>query len=178
MMVFWKHGYEATGVAQLCEAMGISKQSLYDWAGDKRGLYLMALERYYQNRVCGLGQHLSEEGSPLKNLIHCLDAIVAYAKQPNCIGCLLTNSQNEFGTSDAELGKLTASVESYIVAAFRDVLERAQAANEIPKDIDCEAMATALAVIRNGLMLAGRAGQPASFMDQTIQTVKTMLRIT
>jgi len=177
MMVFWQHGYEATGVAQLCEAMGIAKQSMYDWVGDKRGLYLLAVERYYQERICGLGKMLSLEGSPIGNLWHCLHAMADYAKAPDCIGCLVTNAQSEFGTTDEELAKLTARVEAYIVDAFAGVLERAKAAHEISAGIDCRAMGSALAVVRNGLMVAGRAGQSVESIDQTITMIDTMLKV-
>ena len=30
MEVFWEHGYEAAGMAELTERMGIGRQSLYD----------------------------------------------------------------------------------------------------------------------------------------------------
>ncbi len=176
MLVFWEHGYEATGVAQLCDAMGIAKQSMYDWVGDKRGLYLLVIERYYQSRVCGLGDHLRAPGSPLANLRHCLGAMAEYAKSPECLGCLLTNARSEFGTTDEEVGALTARVEAYIVEAFRDVLERAKAAGELPAHADCSAMASAISVIRNGLMVAGRAGQSSESIDQTLLMVERMLK--
>ncbi|MEM1167237.1 MAG: TetR/AcrR family transcriptional regulator [Planctomycetota bacterium] len=176
MLVFWEHGYEATGVAQLCGAMGIAKQSMYDWVGDKRGLYLMAIERYYQKYLCGLSDMLKLEGSPLGNLRHCLGAMAEYAKQPKCHGCLVTNAQSEFGTTDEELARVTARIEAFIVEAFRDVLERAQRAGEISAGVDCRAMASALAVVRNGMMVAGRAGQSHESIDQTIAMVESMLK--
>jgi AcrR family transcriptional regulator len=46
MPVFWRDGYDGASVAELAEAMGISKPSLYAAFGDKEGLFLRVLERY------------------------------------------------------------------------------------------------------------------------------------
>jgi AcrR family transcriptional regulator len=46
MLLFWRHGYEATSVAELTAAMGITPPSLYAAFGDKQGLFLAAVRRY------------------------------------------------------------------------------------------------------------------------------------
>lgn len=44
--VFWRRGYSGAGIAELTVAMGISPPSLYAAFIDKRGLFLVALDRY------------------------------------------------------------------------------------------------------------------------------------
>ena len=46
MTVFWSKGYEAASLADLTEAMGISRPSLYAAYGNKEELFRKALERY------------------------------------------------------------------------------------------------------------------------------------
>jgi TetR/AcrR family transcriptional regulator, copper-responsive repressor len=46
MRVFWARGYEATGVDDLADAMGISMSTFYASFGDKETLFKAALERY------------------------------------------------------------------------------------------------------------------------------------
>jgi len=44
--VFASHGFEGASTETLLNGMGISRQSMYDTFGDKRRLYLEALQRY------------------------------------------------------------------------------------------------------------------------------------
>ena len=48
MAVFWRRGYEGTSVRDLVEHMGINRGSLYDTFGDKRTLFLAAVDRYLE----------------------------------------------------------------------------------------------------------------------------------
>jgi AcrR family transcriptional regulator len=49
--IFCDHGYEGTSTEVLLGKMGIGRQSLYDTFGDKRRLYLEALQRYAEGNV-------------------------------------------------------------------------------------------------------------------------------
>lgn len=44
--VFWRLGYEGASLAELTQAMGINKPSLYHVFGSKEELFIRALERY------------------------------------------------------------------------------------------------------------------------------------
>ncbi len=44
--MFWRRGFSATSMADLCEAMGISAPSLYAAFGSKEDLYEAALKHY------------------------------------------------------------------------------------------------------------------------------------
>ena len=46
MCAFWKKGYASTSISDLTKAMGINKFSLYSTFGDKRAVFLAALDRY------------------------------------------------------------------------------------------------------------------------------------
>ena len=46
MRLFWQHGFEATSIAELTQAMGITPPSLYAAFGDKRGLFREAVALY------------------------------------------------------------------------------------------------------------------------------------
>ena len=55
--LFWTKGYEETSMRDLEEGLGVGRQSLYSTFGDKRDLFLAALDRYaalQQERIAPL----------------------------------------------------------------------------------------------------------------------------
>lgn len=56
MRLFWAQGYDATGVADLTKAMGITPPSLYSAFGGKQELFRRAVDRY----VAGPAHHLAD----------------------------------------------------------------------------------------------------------------------
>ena len=61
---FWDRGYETTSIRDLTERMGISAPSLYNAFGDKRQLFVLALERYADCRMRERIRRLEEICSP------------------------------------------------------------------------------------------------------------------
>jgi AcrR family transcriptional regulator len=51
MLLFWRHGYEATSLADLTAAMGVTPPSIYAAFGDKKGLFRAAVQRYLSGPV-------------------------------------------------------------------------------------------------------------------------------
>ena len=59
--LFWSRGYEATSVSDLTEAMGITPPSLYSAFGDKKRLFLEAVDRYQAGPGAFAQRALAEE---------------------------------------------------------------------------------------------------------------------
>src|ERR1700761_713837 len=51
MLLFWRHGYEATSLSDLRSAMGVTQPSIYTAFGDKKQLFLEAVRRYLSGPV-------------------------------------------------------------------------------------------------------------------------------
>src|SRR5512139_3231149 len=64
MGVFWRKGFDATGVADLEAATGLGRQSLYGAFGDKRALFAQVVDFYFARVLKpGLVDVLDAEGS-------------------------------------------------------------------------------------------------------------------
>src|SRR6202142_1168580 len=48
MLLFWRKGFAATSMNDLCDAMGVRSPSLYAAFGSKEALYLEAIEHYVE----------------------------------------------------------------------------------------------------------------------------------
>lgn len=68
--LFRERGFDGTSVPELTERLGICRQSLYTAFGDKRGLYLRALERWGEREVDPKLALLGAHGSPPRERAH------------------------------------------------------------------------------------------------------------
>src|SRR5580698_2027100 len=84
--VFADHGFGGTSTDALLKAMGISRQSMYDTFGDKRRLYLEALQRYSAGSVSEIIRSLNTGPSPLKGLEAALERVIAEGKASGEVG--------------------------------------------------------------------------------------------
>src|SRR3954467_5082431 len=104
MFLFWHKGYEATGLADLEQATGLGRQSLYGAFGDKRALFLRIVERYFERIIKPyLLDVLDAPGSARANLERVFEQWEATAVAPDFQGCLVGNSVPEFGAKDSEM---------------------------------------------------------------------------
>src|SRR6266576_6130921 len=51
MLLFWRHGYEATSLSDLTAVMGVTPPSIYTAFGDKKRLFREAVDRYLSGPV-------------------------------------------------------------------------------------------------------------------------------
>ena len=63
--VFCRQGFAATSTDDLMRVMDVGRQSMYDTFGDKRALFLKALEMYVRESVHSINVELDRSGSAL-----------------------------------------------------------------------------------------------------------------
>ena len=89
--VFWNYGYEGTSYADLIDASGLHKGSLYAAFGDKRALYIEALRHYDEQEIAQAVDLLTKgQGARIESLFNAvIDAVKIYK---DLRGCLLCNA--------------------------------------------------------------------------------------
>jgi len=146
MQLFWSQGYEATGVTQLLEHMGIGRQSLYDTFGDKRGLYLEALRAYFAEQRASVVARLREPGSPLGNLKAVFGQWEKMLGEVGPFGCLMGNTAIELGPHDEEAARIVRAGFAGMSQEIAETIRRAQEAGEIragdPEELSSMIVAT------------------------------------
>ena len=152
---FRERGYEGTSVPQLIERLGICRQSLYATFGDKRGLYLKALERYGQREVDATLALLAGPGSPLENLRTVLRGWADMALRCPGDGCLTAAAIVETRDDPEALAVVEAQV-ARLEDGFRDALERAKEARELRPDARPDRVARTLTTVAYGIGVLAR----------------------
>jgi len=156
IVVFCDHGYEGTSTDALLDRMGISRQSLYDTFGDKRRLYLEALQRYVEDSVANQIATLNAPSSPLRGIEAVLLAMASKATVAGATGCLGIGATCEFGQSDAEVSGLLGRSGKRLSAALERRLAEARTKGEIGKEIDPRAAAQFVKATIVGMKVAAR----------------------
>lgn len=173
MDVFWDHGYEATSMAQLVEAMCIGRQSLYDTFGDKRQLFIAALNHYSENRLQGVLNQLDGPEPPLDRIRNLFSQLEEH--NTTCSrGCLLANTMNELGDHDAEVSQIQCRLVDRLTGKLAEVLGQAKEQGALVWP-DPDALARTLVTMVQGMSLMGKGGVDPSYIRSTVQTAHHLL---
>ncbi len=169
MQLFWEKGYEATGLSELTQRMGIGRQSLYDTFGDKRSLFLEALDHYVGTRLSRVSDLLKAPGSPLRNIRRVLAFYEQHNTSGNGLGCLIINSAAEFGSPDARLDEPVRKRVKLLESMFKQAFDAAREAAEIEPKADTLALARAMCSLTCGVCLMGRVGMSKAMVRDIIK---------
>ncbi|MDB5099468.1 MAG: regulatory protein TetR [Cyanobacteria bacterium RYN_339] len=168
--VFCEHGYEGTSTDALLVAMGISRQSMYDTYGDKRRLYLEALQRYQADSVADHLRTLDRASSPVKGLEALLISFASRPPSEALQGCMGVNAICEFGRSDQKVNLLTDAASQTLDAALERLILEAKGTGEIDPSIEVRAASQFLQATLAGMKVSARAGATA----ETLHAVARM----
>jgi len=176
LVMFWRRGYAATSMRDLAGATALGPGSLYAAFGDKRGLFLAALERYATRVSAVTFAPLDAEDAGFV----AIERVFARLARPDAAapapGCLVTNTVCELGPEDealrAELEVGLAGVE----ARFERACARAAARGELAPHVTPADAAVFLVGLAQGLRVLARLGEPAERLEHVVRTGLAGLR--
>ena len=152
MDAFWANGYANTSPAQLAEATGVAKGSLYNAFNSKRELFDRALARYDRLVSELAGELLSRPGTTRECLRAALRSIVDFdLAQPSPRGCLVGNTAVELAGHDPEIARTIRGMQDRQIAALAARIEQGRCDGDIGPDVDSRAIAEFLATTLAGL---------------------------
>lgn len=173
---FWSRGYEATSVRDLAERMGIGGASLYNAFGDKRSLFVRALERYANRSARERIARLEAGHRPKEAIRAFLSEVVERSlKDSGRKGCLLVNSALDVAPHDAELGRVVTGYLDEIRAFFRRNVEAACRAGQTPDDIDADAVSVHLLGVLMGMRVLARTGARRKALEAVVKPALDLL---
>lgn len=170
MRAFWSRGYEATSIQHLVERTGIQRGSLYGAFGDKRALFLAAIEHYDRVMTAKLLATLDAPGSALGAIRRFfrlkVDAAQARSRPR---GCLVTNSATELASRDRRTASRIGATLGRIEAAFHRAVIRGQQAGEIDPERDARALARFLTSSAQGLSVMAKASPERTPLEDIVK---------
>ena len=156
MTRFWEHGYAASSMRDLGEAMGLGAASLYNAFGDKRALFTRCLDRYLDaNMRERIARH--EANNPPRAAIEAFFAESVKRSLADRRGCLLVNTALEIAPHDAEVGEVVAARLGELEGFFRRCVVRGQRDGTIARSHPPRDLARLLLTTAMGLRVLARA---------------------
>ncbi len=176
MELFWRRGYQATSLQDLVDHLGINRQSLYDTFGDKHELFLATLDRYFDVSIYEHLKILNEPGPALGAMRRFFQGLVDLtgtdaAKK----GCMVVNSAVELARHDEDARARVAAVFSWVEAAFRKTLVRAQKNGELAAGKDPRALARFFTCFMVGRNVLAKAGAKRKSMQDAVEVALSVL---
>jgi TetR/AcrR family transcriptional repressor of nem operon len=166
MDLFWQCGYARLSVSELLAHMEISRQSLYDSFGSKRGLFLRAIHHYRDTQLTTALALLERDGSPLENVKALMRYFENLANDRRCRGCLVANTLVELGPHDPEIAQLLQATLDLLQASLHGALRSAQERGELPSTKSPREISRALLNALIGLAVAGKLQHgPETYRD-------------
>ena len=173
---FRRRGYEATSVSDLTGCMGIGPTSLYNSFGDKRALFIKALERYVDCSVRARLKRL-ESSLPPKEAVRTLieDVVERSLTDRTRGGCLLINSALEIAPHDPELGAEIAKRLSEIEGFFRRSITAGQSSGTIPRKLNASDLARLLLGVLLGIRVLARSKPERTLLEGVARPALALL---
>jgi len=171
LALFWRQGYQATSLADLLPAMGISRSSFYAAFGDKRGFFIECLD-LWAARTLRLLNDQRNGLPPIDALQKFFERSVAEALGPKVNwGCMLVNTVLEMSGVDDELATRASTHMADMERIFQDSLQDAGAT-----PAQAEKMAAMLMLFNEGIRVSSRRRLPEAQQLQSISTTFGLVR--
>ena len=170
LRVFWQRGYESASLAELTEAMGITKPSLYAAFGNKEALFRQAFDLYERVKMAYVTEALdapTARGVAERLLRGGLEMTTSSCDPKGCLGVISSVACGiEAESVRQEVARRRASSHAAMLARF----EQAQRDGDLPDGTEPAALAQYLAAVMQGLALQAGAGVPTEDLARLVET--------
>ena len=158
MLLFWRHGYEATSLSDLTAAMGVTPPSIYGAFGDKKELFREAVKRYVSGPMTALS--IIDEAPTARDAAWGLlqGAVIGFTGSDTPSGCLLATSAISCSAEAADLQGELATIRLQIEAHLKRKIVNAARARELPPGTDADALAGHTMAVIQGMSTLARDG--------------------
>ena len=159
MLLFWRKGFAAASMSDLCDAMGISSPSLYAAFGSKEALYLEAVEYYARTIGPPVWDKLAEGATARAGIENLLIAWTESLPKSRATpaGCmaLLAAVGDEW---PATIVRVVKKVRLEMLGTLRSRLETAVAKGELPASTDIDGLSRFYLSVFQGMAVQAKDG--------------------
>jgi AcrR family transcriptional regulator len=170
LRVFWSKGYEGASLADLTEAMGITRPSLYAAFGNKEALFHKALDLYEAEKLQytrvaldqptarGVAEHIMR------------GALAMQTSQCDPKGCLGVISAMACGAEAESIKADVIARRASSQAALIERFEQAKRDGDLPAHIDVLGLTSYLFALLQGMAVQAGSGAATEDLERLVET--------
>jgi AcrR family transcriptional regulator len=159
MLLFWRKGFAATSMNDLCDAMGVRSPSLYAAFGGKEQLYLEAMEHYVQTQGTRVWDGLAEGATARAGIENMLVAGAENLPKSRATpgGCMATLAAvgDEW---PAPITRVVKKSRQEMLRMLRSRLKTAVAKGELPASTDIDSLSRFYLSVFQGMAIQAQDG--------------------
>ena len=171
LSVFWERGYAETSLSDLEAATGLNRRQLYNGIGDKRAMFLQALDDFSDVAAHQFLSPLETEDSGLAEIAALLNGFVHLIREEDeRKGCMVCTSSQEEIAADGDVKKRIDAYFERIRAAYQTALTNAAERGELALSEEQIAdRAEALLGIHVAVCVLGRGGRSPDKLERMVR---------
>jgi AcrR family transcriptional regulator len=159
MFLFWRKGFVATSMNDLCDVMGVRSPSLYAAFASKEALYLEAVEHYVRTQGTPVWDKLAEGATARagieKVLIAGTESLPKSRATPAGCMAMLAAVGDEW---PASIARVVKKVRIEVLGTLRSRLKNAVAKGELPASTDIDGLSRFYLSVFQGMAIQARDG--------------------
>lgn len=152
LQVFYRNGFNATGMDRLVAETGISKTSMYKHFRTKEDLILAVLrlrDEHFRNWLYRRMEELAD--TPAQQLLAMFDALEEWFSEPGYKGCMFIKASSEFQEAGHPIHKQSADHKRMLEGHIAKLAESAGLANP-------DLLARQLLLLKEGAIVTAHLG--------------------
>ena len=171
MRVFWEKGYEGSTLADLTEAMGINRSSMYATFGDKEALFRLALARYAEGPAVYVREAL--EQPTVQAVVEALlrGALELLTDPSHPRGCLSVQGALACGSQAEPMKQAMIEWRKQGESDIQKRLQRARREGDLAKGVNPGDLARYISTVLTGLGIQAANGATKAEMTRLVDMV-------
>jgi TetR/AcrR family transcriptional repressor of nem operon len=175
--VFWQKGYSGTSIKNLVEATGLQPGSIYSAFGDKRGLFLAAIDGYFEDMKRMIFSMLHTDQAAIIRIETFFNRLVSDSvTDEHRKGCFLVNTLLEIPVHDQEINSRLQAMFGLVENELRGVLKEHIASGEFAIKQSPEELARFLVMGIYGLRVFNKTQPDISALKSIVDNLLSVLR--
>jgi AcrR family transcriptional regulator len=158
LQVFWNRGYESASLAELIDALGINKPSLYAAFGNKEELFKKVLAKYADDNVKFVRDAVKEPTAykVAENFLVKAAEFLTDSKHP--LGCMIVQGALSCGEGAQSVRDLLIHFRHSYEGLLTERFEKAKLDGDLPVNAMPKELAKYLALLHQGMSVQATGG--------------------